>query len=170
MKTYVITGSLGHISKPLVEGLVKAGKEVKVITHSNERVKEIETLGAKALVGQAQDVNFLKEAFKGAEVVYTMIPPVWQTSNWRATQNEFAKSYSEAIKSAGVKYVVNLSSVGADVGNGVGPVDGLYDFEQMLNNIPALHVKHLRPSYFFYNFVSQIGLIKKRWNYGSQLW
>ena len=54
MKNYVITGSLGNISRPIVEGLVKAGKNVKVITHSSDRVKEIEKLGAKALVGSVQ--------------------------------------------------------------------------------------------------------------------
>ena len=42
MNKYVITGSIGHISKPLVEGLIKAGKDVTVITSNNDRVKEIE--------------------------------------------------------------------------------------------------------------------------------
>ena len=34
MKTYVITGSIGHISKPIIEELVKAGKNVRVVTSS----------------------------------------------------------------------------------------------------------------------------------------
>jgi uncharacterized protein YbjT (DUF2867 family) len=171
MNKYVITGSIGHISKPVVEQLVKAGKEVTVITSNNDRVKEIESLGAKALVGQVQDAVFVKSAFKGADVVYTMIPPIWQTTNWRASQNEVAKNYAEAIQANGVKYVVNLSSIGAHVGNGVGPVDGLYDFEQLLNKISGLHVKHLRPSFFYYNFFAQAGLIKQAGfmgaNYGN---
>jgi uncharacterized protein YbjT (DUF2867 family) len=161
MKNYIITGSIGHISKPLVEGLVKAGKNVSVITSSTNRVADIEKLGAKALVGSIQDLNFVKKSFAGADVIYTMIPPIWQTSNWRASMNEVGSNYAAAIKDAGVKYVVNLSSVGAHVGDGVGPVDGLADFEQLLNKIPGLNVKHLRPSFFFYNFYSQIGLIKQ---------
>lgn len=161
MKTYVITGSIGHISKPIIEGLSKAGNEVRVITSNNDRVNEIESLGAKALVGSVQDASFLKTAFRNADVVYTMIPPIWQTSNWRASQNEVAKNYVDAIKANDVKYVVNLSSVGAHVGNGVGPVDGLYDFEQLLNATDGLNVRHLRPSFFFYNFLAQIGLIKQ---------
>jgi uncharacterized protein YbjT (DUF2867 family) len=161
MKKYIITGSIGHISRPVVQQLVKAGKDVTVITTSTDRVKEIEDLGAKALTGNVLDSEFIKDAFRGADVVYTMIPGVWQTNNWRATQNEIARNYAEAIRSNGVKYVVNLSSVGAHVGNGVGPVDGLHDFEKMLNAIPGLNVKHLRPSYFFYNFLSQIGLIRQ---------
>lgn len=161
MKTYVITGSIGHISKPIIEGLVKGGNTVRVITSNNERTSEIEKLGAKAIVGSVHDAAFVKETFKGADVVYTMIPPIWQTNNWRASQNEVAKNYADAIRAQGVKHVVNLSSIGAHVGNGVGPVDGLYDFEQLLNALPGLNVKHLRPSFFFYNFFAQIGLIKQ---------
>ena len=81
MKTYVITGSIGNISKPIIEGLVKEGHAVRVITSNSERVTEIEKLGAKGLVGKVQDAAFIQNAFKGADVVYTMVPPIWQTSN-----------------------------------------------------------------------------------------
>jgi uncharacterized protein YbjT (DUF2867 family) len=160
MKTYVITGSLGNISKPVIEGLLKAGHNVKVISSSTTRSAEIEKLGAKALVGSVADVEFVATAFKGADVVYTMIPPIWQTENWRASQNEVAQSYAEAIRRNGIKHVVNLSSIGAHVGNGVGPVDGVADLEKLLNAIPGLNVKHLRPSFFYHNFLAQVGLAK----------
>ncbi|HEY0653779.1 MAG TPA: NmrA family NAD(P)-binding protein [Chryseosolibacter sp.] len=161
MKNYIITGSIGHISKPVVEGLVKAGKQVSVVTSSKDRVSEIEKLGAKAIVGNVSDASFVDEAFRNAEVVYTMIPPIWQTANWKRSQLEVARNYANSIKQNAVKYVVNLSSIGADVGQGVGPVDALHDFEKMLNEIKGLHVKHLRPSFFYYNLLAQIGLIRQ---------
>lgn len=160
MNTYVITGSVGHISKPIIEGLIGSGN-VRVITSNNERVNEIERLGAKALVGNVQQGAFVNEAFKNADVVYTMIPPIWQTNNWRASQHEISKNYADAIRANGIKYVVNLSAVGAHVGKGIGPVDGLHEFEQMLNVIPGLSVKHLRPGFFYYNLFAQIPLIKQ---------
>lgn len=160
MKNYVITGSIGHISKPVVTGLVKAGKNVTVITSNADKVKEIEQLGAKGLVGSVQDKAFVKKAFAGADVVYTMIPPVWQTTDWRASQNEVAGHYIDAIRSNNIKYVVNLSSLGAHLKEGTGPVKALYDFEQSLNAIQGLNVKHLRPSFFYYNLLNQIGLVK----------
>lgn len=161
MKNYVITGSIGNISKPIVIGLVQAGHSVQVITSSADRIKSIEALGAKALVGSLNDQAFLNNAFKGADVVYTMIPPIWQTTNWRASQLQISKNYTEAIQANSIKHVVNLSSIGAHEPNGVGPVTGLYDFEQLLNKISNLAVKHLRPSFFYYNFLAQIGLIKQ---------
>jgi len=161
MKNYVITGSIGNISKPVVAGLVKAGKNVTVLTSNPEKVKEIEQLGAKALVGSVQDSAFTKKSFAGADVVYTMIPPIWQTDNWRASQKKVADNYTEAIKSNNIKYVVNLSSLGAHSAEPTGPVNALYDFEHSLNAISGLNVKHLRPSFFYYNLLNQIGLIKQ---------
>jgi len=161
MKTYVITGSIGNISKPVIGELVKAGKNVRVVTSNSSRAQAIEDLGATPHLGNVGDVDFLKRTFKGADVVYTMIPPIWETTNWIESMNHVAESYAEAIQSSGIKYVVNLSSMGADVGNGVGPVDGLHNFEKLLNAIPGLNIKHLRPSYFYSNFFAQIGMIKQ---------
>ncbi len=172
MKNYLITGSIGNISKNIVEGLVKAGHSVNVITSSYERVSEIEKLGAKALIGQLQDLAFLKNAFSKADVVYTMIPPIWQTSNWRKSQNEVAQNYIEALKSSNVKYVVNLSSIGAHLKDGVGPIGGVHDLEQLLNTLTGINIKHLRPSYFYFNLLAQIGMIKQAGimgaNFGDQ--
>jgi len=142
-----------------------------VITSNGDHVKEIESLGAKALVGSLLDTAFLTKAFKDADAVYTMIPPNLQTDNWRAYQLQVAKSFESALRANAIKHVVNLSSVGAHEPKGVGPVTGLYDFEQLLNKIPGLNVKHLRPSFFYYNFLAQIGLIKQAGimggNYGA---
>jgi uncharacterized protein YbjT (DUF2867 family) len=160
MNRYVITGSLGNISRPVVEGLVAAGKTVSVVTSKADKVAEIEQLGAKALVGDVNDASFVRDAFRGAEVVYTMIPPIWQTDDWRKAQNVIADHYVAALSAHRVPYVVNLSSVGAHLGHGCGPVDGLYDFEQKLNAVPGLHVKHLRPAYFYHNFLAQIPMAK----------
>lgn len=172
MKNYIITGSIGNISKLVVEGLVKAGKSVTVITSKADKTDEIGKLGAKALVGSVADKEFIQKAFAGADVVYTMIPPIWQTSNWRQSQNEVGEVYLNAIKANNIKYVVNLSSLGANHTTGVGPVGALSDFERGLNAIPGLNVKHLRPSFFYYNLLAQIGLIKNAGimgaNYGAE--
>lgn len=47
----IVTGSLGHISKPLTQALVKNGHAVTVISRKAEKQKDIESLGAKAAIG-----------------------------------------------------------------------------------------------------------------------
>lgn len=160
MKNYVITGSIGHISKPIAENLIKAGKNVTIITSDANKINQIEALGAKALTGSLENTAFVKEAFKNADVVYTMIPPLMNTNDLRGTQLKIASNYAESIRANKTPYVVTLSSIGVHLGNGCGPVDALAAYEKMLDQIPGLNVKHLRPSYFFYNLFNQIGLIK----------
>lgn len=164
---YVITGSIGHISKPIVEGLVKAGHSVTVITSKAENAAKIETLGAKPAVGSVEDADFVTQAFAGADAVYLMIPPKWGVTDWRGFQNEVADNYIAAIKTNAVPYVVMLSSIGAHMGNGAGPVDGLYDLEQKLKTIDDLNVKVLRPSYFMYNLFGMVGMVKGMGMMGS---
>jgi uncharacterized protein YbjT (DUF2867 family) len=164
---YVITGSLGHISKPLTIALVKAGKDVTVITHNNDRIKDIESLGAKAAVGSPTDISFLKKTFDGADAVYTMAPPKHDAEDVVATIAKFGESYAAALKDSTVKYVVNLSSIGAHRSHGTGPVNGIHLVEQSLNKLANIQIKHLRPAYFYYNLFSNIGLIKNMGIMGS---
>ncbi len=157
---YVITGSLGHISQPIVTALVKAGHLVTVITSNQARVKDIEALGASAAVGSVEDTAFLTKAFSGADAVYTMVPPKSDAPDWKAYIGQIGKNYAEAIKNNRIPYVVNLSSVGAHLADGCGPVSGLYRVEAALNTLKDTNIKHLRPVYFYYNLFSNIGLIK----------
>lgn len=158
---YVITGSLGHISKRVVAKLTAAGHTVSVITSNNARVADIEALGAKALVGSVDDAAFIAQAFAGADAVYLMIPPTFAAPDWFAYQKHVADNYVAAVKANNIKNVVVLSSIGAHLRKGVGPVDGIAYLEEELQKLEGINAKFLRPSYFYYNLYSQIGLLKQ---------
>ena len=164
---YVITGSLGNISLPVTKALLNAGHEVTVITSKQGNAKAIELLGAKVAVGSVEDVNFLTKTFSGANAVYTMVPPNFGATEWKKWIGSIGKNYADAIKANGVKYVVNLSSVGAHRENGTGPVSGLYLAEEALNGLTDVNIKHLRPAYFYQNLLSNIDLIKHAGIIGS---
>ena len=157
---YVITGSIGHISKPIVSALLKAGHEVVVITSKHDRAEDIKAMKAIPAVGSLEDAAFLTKTFAKAHAVYTMVPPVQDVKDWKAHIEKVGKNYADAIKANNVKYVVNLSSVGAHMADGAGPVSGLYRAEQQLNELEVLNVVHLRPGYFYYNLFNNIDLAK----------
>jgi uncharacterized protein YbjT (DUF2867 family) len=157
---YVVTGSLGHISKPMVAQLVKDGHSVTVISSNNNRAAEITAMGATPAIGSVTDITFLTATFTGADAVYTMVPPTWDAADWKAHIHNIGKNYAAAIKASGVQRVVNLSSIGAHMPTGCGPVSGLYGVEAELNALEGVAVKHLRPAFFYYNLLSNIGLIK----------
>jgi uncharacterized protein YbjT (DUF2867 family) len=158
---YTITGSLGHISKPLTQKLINADHEVTVISSKESNRPAIEKLGAKAAIGSVEDVPFLTKAFAGADAVYTMVPPNFAATNWKEWIGQIGKNYAEAVKANQIKYVVNLSSVGAHMPDGCGPVSGLHKAEQALNTLTGVNIKHLRPSYFFDNLLANVGMVKQ---------
>lgn len=164
---YVITGSLGHISKPLVQQLVQAKHQVTVITSRTENATAIEALGATAAVGSIEDATFITNTFAGADAVYLMIPPKWTVDNWYAYQQQVADNYVAAVKQNNIPHVVLLSSIGAHLRKGAGPIDGLGYLEEQLNTLTNTHSLFLRPSYFFYNLFSQIDLVKNAGIFGS---
>jgi uncharacterized protein YbjT (DUF2867 family) len=160
MKKYVITGALGHISKPIVTELVKAGNRVTVITSNSERAAEIEALGAVAAVGSVSDAVFLKETFKDADAAYLMIPPNFAAPHFLTYAKEVADNYIAALKESSIKHVVELSSIGAHLRNGAGPIDGLAYLEEQLGKLDDVNVVMLRPGYFYYNFYTMLGMIQ----------
>ncbi|HVW95298.1 MAG TPA: NAD(P)H-binding protein [Mucilaginibacter sp.] len=155
-----ITGSLGNISGALATQLVKAGHEVTVVSSSENRRKEIEAIGASAAIGSIEDVDFLSRAFSGADVVYTMVPPQPVSDDYKGFIRKTGQSYAAALKAAGVKHIVNLSSIGADLPSGTGPIAGMHQVEEALNALEGVVIKHLRPASFYYNFFNNIGMIK----------
>jgi uncharacterized protein YbjT (DUF2867 family) len=164
---YVLTGSIGNISKPVADKLMAAGHRVSIITTSNDKASAIEALGAVPLVGSVEDAAFLETAFTGADAVYLMIPPKWTVTDWLEYQKKVAHGYIAAIKTNAIKKVVVLSSMGAHMINGAGPVDGLAYLEQQLNQLPGVDALYLRPSYFYYNLFSMIPMIKQAGFMGS---
>lgn len=157
---YVITGAAGNISRPLAEKLLNAGHEVTVISRRAENIKSLTDKDAKAAIGSVQDIEFLKTAFAGADAVYTMVPPKYDVTDMKGYIASIGKNYAEALKTTNIKYVVNLSSVGAHLPDGAGPVSGLYRVEQALNELKNTNIKHLRPTYFFANFLGNVGMVK----------
>ncbi|HEU4469724.1 MAG TPA: NAD(P)H-binding protein [Flavisolibacter sp.] len=164
---YVITGGAGNISKPIVEQLLAAGHQVTVIGRSEKNLQSLIAAGARSAIGSVEDPSFLTEAFKGADAVYTMVPPNWAATDWKAYMEQVGKNYAAAIKANGIKYVVNLSSIGAHLPEGCGPVSGLYREEQVLNSLEGVAIKHLRPGFFFANFFGNISMIRSMGLLGS---
>lgn len=155
-----LTGSTGNITKPLAEILLAKGHEVKVISSNADRAEEIKALGAIPLIGSVGDTGFLTNAFAGADAIYTMVPPNFAAPKFREYIKGIGENYAVSIKNSGVKKVVNLSSVGADLPDGTGPIAGLHDVENIFAGLSGVDVKHLRAGYFYINFLANVDMVK----------
>lgn len=163
----IITGSLGHISKPLTQELVAKGHTLRVISSNPQKQKAIHDLGAEAAIGSLSDIDFLTRTFAGADAVYCMIPPNYTHPDQIVYYQETGKSYKQAILQTGVRRVVCLSSYGAHLPSGTGFIRGSYFVEQILNTIPDISLTHVRPTFFYYNLLGFIDMIKTTGFIGS---
>jgi uncharacterized protein YbjT (DUF2867 family) len=161
------TGSLGNVAKPLVKQLITAGHEVTVITTKDDKVSEIEALGAKAAVGSISDAAFLTSAFSGADAVYIMMPPSIGTSNFIQNIADAGQACADAIQAAGINRVVLLSSVGAGAESGNGPIQGVHRVENTFRQLIGVNVTVVRSGFFYVNFLRDIPQIKSRNVFGK---
>jgi uncharacterized protein YbjT (DUF2867 family) len=164
---YVITGATGNIGSQAADILLTKGEKVRVIGRSAARLQRFIERGAEAMAGDLNDVAFVTRAFTGATALFTMIPPDFTAPDFRAYQNRISGNLATGVSRSGVKYVVNLSSQGAELAEGSGPILGLRDQEERLNMLEGVNVLHLRPTYFMENLLMNIPLINRMGIAGS---
>jgi uncharacterized protein YbjT (DUF2867 family) len=161
---YVVLGASGNTGHVVAKNLLARGQKVRVVGRNAARLQVLAAEGAEIFVGDVTDAQPLTRACKGAESAYVMIPPNLTSNDVRAWQDRVSDAIATSIRSTGVKNIVSLSSVGADKASGTGPVVGLHNLEQKLNQIDGVNVLHLRAGYFMENTLPQVGAIRMAGN------
>ena len=161
---YVVLGASGNTGHVVAKNLLARGQKVRVVGRNAARLQPLAAQGAEIFIGEASDAPTLTKAFRGADSAYVLIPPNLTSNDVRAFQDRVSDAITTAVQNAGVKNVVSLSSFGADKASGTGPVVGLHNLEQKLNQIDGANVLHLRAGYFMENTLPQVGAIRMTGN------
>ena len=152
----VVTGATGRTGRRTAEALLAKSEKVRVVGRDSKKLTTLVELGAEPYTGNVEDVASMREAFKGASAVYLVLPEDISQQDLRAHQESVSDSYAAAIVSAHVRFVVNLSSIGAQHANHTGPIVGLHNQEQKLDRVAGLNVLHVRAAYFMENLFMSI--------------
>ena len=152
--TVTITGATGNIGGRLAEQLLERGVRVRAVGRSEDRLARLVAKGAEPRAGDLTDAGFLADAFRGADAAFVMIPPHYTAVDFRVYQRSIVESFVEALRETKVPRAVVLSSLGAELAEGTGPIAGLHELEERLAEVPGLSLVVLRPAYFMENFLS----------------
>ena len=152
---HVILGASGNTGAIIADSLLSEGKKVRVVGRDAGRLQRFVRRGAEAFTAIMSDAAALTKAFSGARAAYLMLPP----AKSREDQERDSDGIAMAVKESGLRHVVHLSSYGAQVPAGTGPVAGLHSSEQKLNSISGLNALHLRAAYFMENNLAAIGMV-----------
>ncbi|MDP4176049.1 MAG: SDR family NAD(P)-dependent oxidoreductase [Bacteroidota bacterium] len=164
---YVVTGATGNTGSKVADKLLENGRKVIVIARHEDKLKELSGKGAKAMAGDVLDAEFLKNAFKEANALYAMIPPNYTGNDYLSHYKNVSDSIVKAVESSEIKNIVALSSIGAELPEGTGIVEGLHYLEEKLKSLRNINILILRPGYFMENLFSQIDIIKNMGVLGS---
>ncbi len=155
-----VMGASGNTGKKIAKLLIESGEPIRALGRSADKLAELKKAGAEVMIGDTNDVAFLTKAFLGADAVYTLLPTDPRATDYRAEQDRQGQAIVTAIRESGVKYVVALSSIGADLSVGTGLVVGLHAQEERLKQLKGTNILLLRPVSFFENFYGVLPLIK----------
>jgi uncharacterized protein YbjT (DUF2867 family) len=161
-KKIVILGATGTIGNKISENLINDGHQVTLIARHVEKLEKYRTLGAEIIAGEITDVETLTSAFANADSAFILLPDNVKAENTRSYQREVTSKLIEAIEKSGIKYIVNMSSLGSHMHEGNGMMGGIGEQEVRLNQLKNVNVLHIRSAYFMENFLRIIGLVKNK--------
>jgi len=160
-KKIVVLGATGTVGSKVSEILLSEGHQVTLIARHTEKLERYRSMGAEIIAGDITDVNTLANAFKNADSAFVLLPDNVKAVNTRAYQRQATGAIIGAIEKSGIKYIVNMSSIGSHMHEGNGIMGGTGEQEVRLNQLDGVNVLHIRSAYFMENFLRTIGVVKK---------
>lgn len=161
-KKIVILGATGTVGSKISEILLNEGHQVTVMARHAERLEKFRSMGAEIITGDINDVATLTDAFRNANSAFLILPDNAKAENTRLYQRQVTGNLIKAIENSGIKYVVNMSSLGSHMHEGNGIMAGTGEQEVRLNQLSNVNVLHIRSAYFMDNFLRTIGLVKNK--------
>ncbi|HYH30783.1 MAG TPA: NAD(P)H-binding protein [Pseudonocardia sp.] len=156
-----VMGATGRVGGQIARRLLAAGEQVRAVGRAPQALAQLAAEGVETFAGDAGDPAFLTSAFRGADAVHTLLPYDPATPDFRAEQARLGEAIVTAVRDSGVRTVVALSSLGADLPAGTGFIAAsLYAQEQRLRALDGVDVLLLRPALFFESIVAAVDVVE----------
>jgi len=150
---YVIAGVSGNTGSVAADTLLAAKQPVRVIVRDAAKGEPWAAKGAQVAVASLDDRAALARALTGATGAYLLLPPnAFGETDLAAKRKQLAASIIGAVADARPGHVVLLSSIGAHLPSGTGPIQYLRPLEQGLreSGVPSTF---LRAGFFQENWL-----------------
>ncbi|MCA0273471.1 MAG: NAD(P)H-binding protein [Proteobacteria bacterium] len=150
-----LMGATGQVGGAAARALAARGVPFRAFSR---KASDASIAGAAEVVAaDPQDAASLARGFAGCRAVFVMIPPYVAASDVRAEGQKTVLAICAALRATKPNHVVALSSGGADLAEGTGPILSMHDLEQALD-ATGLPVTRIRSGDFMENWAALIGL------------
>lgn len=144
------TGKIG--SKLSTELLDRGGHELRLLTRNRGKVQRWVDRGARVFEGLLEDQDFFNRATKGVDALFLVLPIDSRAKNLSRNCDRIVDSAVNAVRENDIQRVVFVSSLGAHLETGTGPVVYLRHAEEKLRAVVP-HLTVLRPVFFMDQFL-----------------
>jgi NAD(P)H dehydrogenase (quinone) len=137
----LITGATGATGAPSVEMLISKGYQVRALVHKEDaRSNRLKDLGAEIIVGDMQNLDDVRLAWKGAARGYFCYP-------LSPDLLDVTVIFAQAAKEEGAEFIVNMSQkqVAPTVKS---PATVRHFLSEEVFNWTGIPTTHLRPTFF----------------------
>jgi NAD(P)H dehydrogenase (quinone) len=110
---FAITGITGNVGGEVAEQLLAAGKQVRAVVRDARKGEAWAARGCEVAIADMGNLESLTAAFRGAEAVFVLVPPVFDPQPGFPEARGMAETLKKAIEAARPGRVVHLSTIGA---------------------------------------------------------
>jgi uncharacterized protein YbjT (DUF2867 family) len=158
--TFAVAGVTGNTGRVVAETLLEAGKRVRVIVRDREKAASFAARGAEVAIADLSDRDALTKALAGTQAAYLLVPTEYGPAPGYVRRTKaIIDSIVAAVVQAKPGHTVVLSSIGANMERGTGPIQYLHVLEQALRERASTPVTALRAGYFVENFGQVIPML-----------
>ncbi|WP_226344134.1 NAD(P)H-binding protein [Agilicoccus flavus] len=144
---YVVAGATGRVGSVVATRLLEAGADVGVLVRRPQDAASWEARGARAHRVDLEDRAALSGVLAGCAGFFVLLPFDLTVDDLDAHADTLIASIAGAVGDQRVPHVVMLSSGGADLTDGTGPITWLHRLERALLRTGTT-LTALRPGHF----------------------
>ena len=148
---YAIAGVTGHTGRSTAETLRAKGQPIRAIVRDEAKGAAWKGRGAEVAVASVDDEAALTRALSGTKGAYILLPPDAVTTDFFGSRARMIDVIARSAVSAGLPHLVLLSSIGAHMPKGHGPIGALYQAERRFETL-GIGTTFVRASYFLENY------------------
>ncbi len=157
--TVAVTTPNGHVGSHVVRLLCQAGVRPRLMLRHPDRLDPELRDRVQLAVGDQRDAGYVAEATRGVEALLWVHPDDWSLPDPDSDAERTGEGLEAAMRRNRIPRVVFQSSVGAELRQGAGFVDGLARIEQRLDAAQAqtgTALLHLRCGFFMTNLLTEL--------------
>ena len=157
---YVVFGANGHTGSVVADTLIEHGNRVRAVARDPKKLEALRAKGAEVVAADVLDVASVANALRGAVGAYLLIPPDNASTDLVARGRRIIDNYVAGLSQQAIPHAAVLSSVGAQMASGTGPIVITHHAEMTLPKAAGTKFTFVRAAYFMENVLNFAQAIK----------